>query len=193
MAGNNFVKWLAKDSVLADSGEESEFKQLRKTTIEYLSSYDIKYDDKIHKHMVVMYPKNLASRMIISSLLMTINLLTALYLGLNDFSIVVFIVFICSLNHWRFPILGMRRSMDLFSAQIAMGYHLYVAYYELNLFESKIYLYFGGLGSLLFYIIVLYFSINGYPNYASMFHSLWHIFGIFINTYLYFCVSKQRN
>ena len=194
MAGNAFLKWLAKDSEIDASGNnDTGFTQLKSITSEYLKSYGIEYNDKYHKHLVVMYPKHLAFRMIITSCLMTINLLTTIYYGIYDLMLCVIIVEICSLNHWRFPIIGLRRSSDIVAAQVAFFYHLYVAYYELNSFDSKLYLYVAGIGSVILYVTVIMFGINGMPQYSSAFHAGWHIFGIIINTYLYVSVFDARN
>ena len=136
------------------------------------------------ENVIIMYPQHYAIRMQISSCLMAINPLTCLYYKYMDLFWLGIMVIICSLNHWRYPIIGIRRSIDLVSAQIATMYHIYTAYYNLENYEWNIYISFFFI-FLCFYGGAVYFGVNSDKNNASKSHFMMHLTGITANTYLY--------
>ena len=132
-----------------------------------------------------MYPQHFARRMQFSSCLFSISILHSLYCGFYDICLIVTMVMICSLNHWRYPVFGIRRSMDLLTAQIGVFHHLYIAYSYMNTTQWNTYFYVGILGLLVWYAGALGFGLKGNQDYASRCHSTMHIWGIIANSYLY--------
>eukprot|EP01084_Bolivina_argentea_P033597 62130_1 len=143
------------------------------------------------KEIIIMYPQHLAFRMQISSTMMFFNVITCLYYGFMDCFFIDLLVMLCSLNHWRFPIIGIRRSIDLLMAQIATFYHIYIAYYTVTQYQWNVYVYVGFIGVLIFYSGAIFFGVQSNKNGASACHFMMHTWGIIANTYLYISVNES--
>ena len=168
----NWLTNLALDEHLKRSGHLNKLKEAAKT------------------EPIIMYPQHFAKRMQISSCIMILNTLTCLYYGYFDMFWLTASVMICSLNHWRFPVIGVRRSIDLVMAQIATIYHIYIAYYEMSQSQWNNYIYIGFVGVLICYGGAIYFGVKGDKNNASKCHFCMHVWGIAANTYLYISISR---
>eukprot|EP01083_Nonionella_stella_P062031 161397_1 len=144
------------------------------------------------EEVIILYPPHFAKRMQISSCLVLINSLTCLYYGYNVAFVMTLLVSTCSFNHWRYPVIGMRRSMDLIAAQIALLYHIYIAYHNITTHQWVIYVYIGLFGSVMMYLGAIYLWIASQKDYASRFHFMMHIWGICANSYLYFCIYQTQ-
>ena len=84
--------------------------------------------------------------------------------------------------------IGVRRSIDLFMAQIATMYHIYTAYYKMSDYQWSMYIYIGFVGVLIFYGGAIYFGVRSDKNNASKCHFMMHLWGIAANTYLYISI-----
>ena len=139
----------------------------------------------------LMYPLHLARRMQVSSMVFGVNSWTCFYFGYLDLAVVALVACIGSLNHWRFPVFGIRRSVDLVIGQCAAVYHLYTAYFGLTAPQWAVGVYVGFTGFLLFYGGAICFGVNGHTEYASRFHVTMHLWGGAFNTYLYLCIRQN--
>ena len=88
-----------------------------------------------------LYPQQFAMRMQISSCLFSLNAITAMYCGFNDLFLITTLVAICSFNHWRLPIIGTRRSIDLVAAQFGAFYHLNIAFHHTESYQWHLYIF----------------------------------------------------
>lgn len=141
--------------------------------------------------VIVLYPQHLANRMLFTSFLFLIDVSIAFILGYYDLMILGLLTTVASINHWRYPIFGIRRTIDLIMAQTAILYHAYCAYYEsLSIYSMRIY--FMLMASLLlFYLLAVFCAfILQNLNFASISHCMMHITGIIANAYLYFNIRK---
>lgn len=76
------------------------------------------------KETVVLPPKY-ASRLFRSSFTTALSVLVAAQNGLWDCAAVAFLVLLTSLNYWRRPVRGWRRTADMTAVFAAVAYHVY--------------------------------------------------------------------
>jgi hypothetical protein len=109
----------------------------------------------------------------------------ALYKQFYDFAFLSFIVFLTSINYWKFPINNWRRKVDMFCVQCGLTYKIIKAY---NVKEN--YYYYTVLSfALSFYIFSLYFSKKNKLWLSTLSHSLLHFFGNISNIILYILID----
>ena len=144
------------------------------------------------ERMQLMYPLHLARRMQISSMIFAVNSWTCYHFGFLDLSVVALMACIGSWNHWRFPVFGMRRAVDLVIAQFVAVYHLYTAYFVMTALQFAVCLCIGLIGFLMFYLGAICYGMKGEVECASRFHVSMHLWFGAVNTYLYICVLDSQ-
>ena len=151
---------------------------------------NIQSNDDGVEHLV--YPPKYSKRMYTSSHFCILCAVYAYYHAVYDISILGFVVLCCSVNYWRKPTFGYRRTIDIVVSQIALWYSVYVAYvvlpYELFLFQL-----FGIFLFAMSYFTAIYFGMNKNQNYASICHTLLHIIAITFNLVLVHNLASVQN
>ena len=113
----------------------------------------------------------------------------AYYQGLYDITMISALVLCCSINYWRHPTFGYRRTMDIICAQFALWYNFYLTYaflsYQLFLIHS-----FGIFLFAMSYFTAIYFGVHGNQNYASFCHVMLHIIAVIFNLMLSYNLNK---
>ncbi len=109
----------------------------------------------------------------------------ALYKEFYDFAFVTFIVFLTSINYWKYPINNWRRKVDMFCVQLGILYKIIKAYYVKDNYYYYIVLSFA----LSFYIFALYFNKKNKLWLSTVSHSLLHFFGNISNVVLYILID----
>ncbi len=109
----------------------------------------------------------------------------AFYKEFYDFSFLCFIVFLTSINYWKYPINNWRRKVDMFCVYITIIYKIIKAY---NI-KHNIYYYSALTFALSFYMFSLYFSKKNKLWLSTLSHSMLHIFGNISNIILYILID----
>ena len=176
----------------------------------YVSGQVLKYDDHftkisdkarssgiLKKNEILLYEPKHSVRMYRSSCLIFIAGICSYFYFMpycSDLTLHFSVVGLTSINHWRHPIFGIRRNIDLICAQYSILYHLYCAFYELGWgLTSWIFL----LGFLInivpLYILAMYNGLKHNHDLSSKCHSFMHICGIFWTIFLYFGLKSSRS
>ena len=139
------------------------------------------------KKQIVMYPQHLANRMVFTSfLILILNSLICYLFAYYDLLVASLIAAVISINHWRFPVIGIRRTVDLVVAQMSFCYHFYCAYTENEEREHWnvcLLFIFGFIG---FYLSAIFCAtIIKNLNIASQCHAMMHLIAITGNIYMY--------
>ena len=117
------------------------------------------------------------NRMLITSSLFFLCALIASYNNLNHIFLIDLLLFITSINYWRYPLKDYRRILDMLTVFIVILFHINII--NINYF-------------LIIPILLLYISckiINNY-NITSLMHCLMHILVVilFITNYDYYYI-----
>jgi len=107
-----------------------------------------------------------------TSFLFFISSFYALYNGYIDFTLVLFCVFLNSINYWRKPDYSWRRNLDVFCAKLGIFYQIIRAY---GCEYGIIYYLFITIGILFYYVGIYYYKYKLYW-YSTLSHCLLHIF-----------------
>ena len=171
--------------------------------------------DKLGHFDVVIYDPRYSRRLLATSCCMTLLPPLCIFFfepKLYDMFILSSLVCFTSINHWRYPIFGIRRNIDLICAQSSVLYHFYADVSEIiltnhnniildspilfqsnmmNLKTHGILILFGGaLTSIGFYLLAV---INRHNHHlGSLYHVCMHVTGIVWSIYLYYCLSIAR-
>jgi hypothetical protein len=114
-----------------------------------------------------------------------ISFIFALYKEFYDFAFLGILVFLTSINYWKYPINNWRRKVDMFTVQFGITYQIIKAYYV-----KDNYYYYSILSfALSFYIFSLYFSKKNKLWLSTVSHSLLHFFGNISNVVLYILID----
>ena len=142
------------------------------------------YDAKKSSYACKMvYEPAYAKRMYCSSHLGIICVLCAYYHSIYDVMIMSLAVLLTSLNYWRLPCFGIRRTMDIVICQIALWYSFYSSLYYLTTGFFMLQL----CGMVLYavaYFSAIYFGIKGDQHHASCCHVALHVLGTTFNVLL---------
>ena len=79
----------------------------------------------IRGHDALVLPPRFSRRILFASSLMLPSFVIALYNGLVDNALLALLVFCSSINYWRHPILGWRRSVDMCCACGSLAYQVF--------------------------------------------------------------------
>jgi hypothetical protein len=74
-------------------------------------------------HLVL--PPRFSRRILLASSLMLLSCATAVHNGLMDNALLALLVFCSSINYWRYPIVGWRRSVDMCCACGSLAYQVF--------------------------------------------------------------------
>ncbi len=114
-----------------------------------------------------------------------ISFFVALYKQFFDFAFLSFIVFLTSINYWKYPINNWRRKVDMICVQCALTYKIIKAYYV----KDNYYYYIALSLAISFYIFALYFGKKNKLWLSTVSHSLLHVFGNVSNIVLYILID----
>ena len=132
----------------------------------------------LHRFDGALYPKQISNRMLTTSLFMIIPAVLAPYYECYFLTVMIWMIFLCSINYWRRPQYGMRRNIDIFVANGGGTMHVLYGLYHCNdLGTAKFFC------SLVPPIAGLYLlgklaKCHGYLNLDSYFHCSVHLWFI---------------
>jgi hypothetical protein len=107
-----------------------------------------------------------------TSFLFFISSISALYNGYLDFAIVLFCIFLTSINYWRKPTYSWRRNLDIICASTGIIYKMIRAYQA----EYSVISYILIIMSICFYYLGVYCDRKKLYLYSTYFHCSLHIF-----------------
>ena len=76
---------------------------------------------------MVVLPHRYARRIFNASFLTIGSIASSLYNELSDCTITSGLVFLTSVNYWRYPIFGLRRNLDMMTCACSLSYQLWLA------------------------------------------------------------------
>ena len=114
-----------------------------------------------------------------------------------DLTLLSTLVGLTSINYWKHPIFGIRRTIDIIAVQSGLFYHLYCWYYELDYNQNDNYRWIyliGFLGTILpLYTLAIYNGLNRNFYTASWCHAGMQMGAVVWNIFLYSCLFSLRS
>ena len=156
--------------------------------VAYLSMSNI--DLKSSSKAPIRVPPKYSKRLLLSSLFINIDVITAYYYGLNDFFIWDLLCVITSINYWRDSRFDWRRTIDMIVSMPLFLYHIIAAIIEINHYPivKTIYLCIAAICAFLFWVGFL----QNDRRFAQITHSMMHIIGSLAAAWIYTYLSDER-
>ena len=123
----------------------------------------------------LMYPPEMSKRILRSSCLSGAAAVVAGYFGIWDCAAVATVVLLTSLNHWREPVVGIRRNVDLLTVYVSAAFHIGKAFDCSQPFLLACCVL--SVTGVLCYMGAIYNGLNKYHDEASWCHCGLHTFG----------------
>lgn len=163
--------------MMSSRGKRKQKKKPNKITVD--KNQD---DQNVHDENLIL-PKKYSSRIYFTSHLFIILILVSFLVKLFHISLLNFIVFVTSLNYWKYPIRGLRRTIDMVFSFLNIITHVHASFYLSEFMIHVMYL------SLVVISISFYFfarASKSDKNVSSKFHCGLHISGVITNLFLYY-------
>eukprot|EP01084_Bolivina_argentea_P052995 97286_1 len=138
----------------------------------------------LHRFSGELYPKRISRRMVATSCIMGLAAFQALYWECYVLCMTTILVVLISINFWRKPTKGIRRSIDIFNNCSATLYHMIYALFTIDNETSVQYIILV-LSGLIFYSCSKICSKRNLLELDSFFHCSMHLYGTCVNCWFY--------